>query len=155
MNPGSKIMNGAETPPRRPNMDPKPTPIVRISVEKSSAANTYTAQNDAEIANFPANAHHVAATAVESVSVSDTSKSIIDARQQSPPKIIAPPSKIRRPNRSEITVICHHYLNGSIHGYDLVLIITMIQIDFDTKPNSAIQSKYAKSSTKPLIALLT
>ena len=49
--PGKRIMNGAETPPRRPNIDPKPTPIVRISVEKSSAAKTYTAQNDPEIAN--------------------------------------------------------------------------------------------------------
>ena len=49
--PGKRIMNGAETPPRRPNIDPNPTPIVRISVEKSSAAKTYTAQNDPEIAN--------------------------------------------------------------------------------------------------------
>ena len=51
---------------------------------------------------FPANAHQVAAIAVESVSVSETSKSIIDDKQHRPPKIIAPPSKIRRPNRSKV-----------------------------------------------------
>ena len=72
--------------------NPNPTPIVRISVENNSAAKTYKAQNEPEIANLPANEHHVAAIAVASVSDSDTSIKIIDVKQHTPPSNMAPQS---------------------------------------------------------------
>ena len=63
---GKRMINGAAIPPRRPIKETNPRPVVRMSVVNISAAKTYIAHEDADIENFPAKAHQVAAVALVS-----------------------------------------------------------------------------------------
>ena len=80
-------MSGAAKPPIRPNILPHPTPMDRTSVGNNSAAKMYTAQNAADIKNFPAKLSHFDDSYKVELSAPNSIMSM-DPIQQSPPVII-------------------------------------------------------------------
>ena len=89
-------MRGAANPPIRPNILPQPTPIERTSVGNNSAAKIYTAQNEADIRNFPAKLSHLEDSYRVELSEPNSIMSM-DPMQQSPPVIIVPDKNFFRP----------------------------------------------------------